>query len=63
MSCSAKLEVRCRHGQLEKALQSRLPVTQQMVEGFATLASKGGLRSTASEELNTRCQQMHAEVS
>jgi hypothetical protein len=58
----AKLEVRCRHGQLEKALQSRLPVTQQMMKGFATLASQGGLRSTPGDELKARYQQMQTEV-
>lgn len=59
---SARLEVRCQHGQLEKALQSRLPVTQRLLKGFASLASKGGLRSTSSEELNSRCHQLQAEV-
>lgn len=59
---TAKLEVRCQHGQLETAIKSRLPVTQAMVKGFATLAGKGSIRSTATDELQSRCQQLQAEV-
>lgn len=61
--CSARLEVRCRHGQLEKAILSRLPVTERIVKGFSEIALKGGLRPAATDELQHQCQQMQVEVS
>lgn len=58
----ARLEVRCRHGQLEKAIQARLPATERILSSFGDLASKGGLRPNSSEELQNRCQQLEIEV-
>ncbi|WWC91748.1 uncharacterized protein L201_006695 [Kwoniella dendrophila CBS 6074] len=49
--------------ELEKAIQARLPQTQQLVKRFADVAKKNGSRSSTSEELQRRCSKLEAESS
>jgi hypothetical protein len=48
---------------LGKALQTRLPHTRRLIHRFTELASGKGIRSAASEELQSRCMKLQAEVS
>ncbi|WVF72955.1 E3 ubiquitin-protein ligase BRE1 [Kwoniella sp. CBS 6097] len=49
--------------ELEKALQSRLPSTKQLVSRFVGLTAKNGQRPTSSEDLQKRCLKLEAEAS
>ncbi|KAK8853258.1 E3 ubiquitin-protein ligase BRE1 [Kwoniella newhampshirensis] len=48
--------------ELEKALQSRLPSTMQLVSCFVDLATRNGQRSASIEEVQTRCLKLEAEA-
>ncbi|WWD19675.1 E3 ubiquitin-protein ligase BRE1 [Kwoniella shandongensis] len=47
--------------ELEKALQSRLPSTKQLVSCFVDLAARNGHKSASMEEVQTRCLKLEAE--
>ena len=57
----AKLQPGLATQELEAALHSRLPPTQQLISRFAKLASQGAVRPTAATELHVRCQKLQAE--
>ncbi|WRT70184.1 uncharacterized protein IL334_007178 [Kwoniella shivajii] len=47
--------------ELEKAIQSRLPHTQQLVRRFIDLAHKNGHRPSSSDDIQSRCLKLEAE--
>ncbi|WWC94925.1 hypothetical protein V866_001777 [Kwoniella sp. B9012] len=57
------LEPQTARPELEKAIQSRLPITHQLVSRFVDLANKNQHRSSTTEELQKRCLKLEAESS